>query len=127
MSIDGTVRPGDAACAADGTPPAAKADGSLPCQSCGACCHYSAEWPRFSTEDDAALALIPEALVDDGLGRMRCENDRCCALQGQVGVDTSCAIYAIRPDVCRACLPGDDACNIARLHHGLPPLPASET
>ncbi|TIW89146.1 MAG: YkgJ family cysteine cluster protein, partial [Mesorhizobium sp.] len=30
------------------------------CQSCGACCSYSAEWPRFSTEDDAQLDRIPE-------------------------------------------------------------------
>ena len=26
-----------------------------PCQACGACCAYSANWPRFSTEDDEAL------------------------------------------------------------------------
>ncbi|RVA08938.1 YkgJ family cysteine cluster protein, partial [Mesorhizobium sp. M7D.F.Ca.US.004.03.1.1] len=33
------------------------------CQSCGACCSYSAEWPRFSTEDDAQLDRIPEKYV----------------------------------------------------------------
>jgi hypothetical protein len=84
------------------------------CQACGACCSFSAEWPRFSLEDDAALDRIPRAFVDDDRGRMRCDGDRCAALVGKVGVATSCAIYAVRPDVCRACLPGDDACEMAR-------------
>jgi Fe-S-cluster containining protein len=44
-----------------------------PCQACGACCAYSANWPRFTTEDDSALDLIPAALVNDGLSGMRCE------------------------------------------------------
>lgn len=89
------------------------------CQDCGACCAFSREWPRFSLEDDAALARIPQDLVDDGEGRMRCEGDRCAALAGEVGVATSCTIYEVRPDVCRACLPGDDACLMARHRYGL--------
>ena len=40
--------------------------------------------------------------------------DRCAALVGDVGIATSCAVYAVRPDVCRACVPGDDACAMAR-------------
>jgi hypothetical protein len=89
------------------------------CQSCGACCSYSAEWPRFSLESEAALALIPPAYVDDGNGRMRCDGDRCAALVGEIGIATACAIYAVRPDVCRACLPGDDACQTARRRFSL--------
>jgi uncharacterized protein len=89
------------------------------CRACGACCAYSSEWPRFSLEDDAQLARIPLALIDDTLGRMRCNGDRCAALVGEVGVSTSCAVYAVRPDVCRACLPGDDACRMARARFGL--------
>jgi uncharacterized protein len=65
-------------------------------------------------EDDAALDRIPREFVDDSLGRMRCEGDRCAALVGEVGIATSCAIYAMRPDVCKACVPGDDACEMAR-------------
>ena len=101
---------------ADGTAP-----GSLlsMCQSCGACCAYSREWPRFTMETDAAIALIEEKYVDDGLARMRCDGDRCSALMGEVGVTTSCAIYPVRPDVCRACEPGDDACRMARSKYGL--------
>jgi uncharacterized protein len=50
---------------------------------------------------------------------MRCIGDRCAALTGRIGVSTSCGIYALRPDVCRACDPGDDACLTARRHFQL--------
>jgi Fe-S-cluster containining protein len=93
-----------------------------PCQSCGACCSYSSSWPRFSLEDDAALARIPAKFV--ATSGMACTGDRCDALQGEVGKFTACGIYAVRPDVCRACLPGDEECNTARVHHGMEPLPA---
>jgi uncharacterized protein len=89
------------------------------CRACGACCAYAAEWPRFSLETDADLELIPRVYVDDARGRMRCEGDRCTALVGDVGVATSCAVYAVRPQVCRACLPGDDACQTARRRFNL--------
>ncbi len=91
-----------------------------PCTSCGACCSYSAEWPRFTVEDDAALARLPEHLVT--LSGMRCDGVRCSALAGDVGVATSCTVYADRPEVCRACLPGDDACQMARSKFGLPAI-----
>ena len=93
-----------------------------PCQPCGACCAYSRNWPRFSTEDDATLARIPADFVNAGQSGMRCEGERCSALAGRVGVETSCVIYAVRPEVCRTCLPGDAECNLARRRHGLPPL-----
>lgn len=96
-------------------------DTSALCQSCGACCAYSREWPRFSTETDAELERIPPEFVDTGGARMRCHGERCAALLGEVGVATACAVYAVRPQVCRACVPGDDACAMARERHGLPP------
>ena len=89
------------------------------CQACGACCAFSAEWPRFSLESDAALDLIPPAFVDDAHGRMRCQGDRCAALVGEVGVATSCAVYSVRPDVCRACMQGGDDCRMARQRFNL--------
>ena len=92
---------------------------SADCQSCGACCSFSAEWPRFALESEAQIGLIPRALVDDARGRMRCNGDRCSALVGKVGAATSCAIYDRRPDVCKDCMPGDDACLTARRHFGL--------
>lgn len=95
-------------------------DGDVPsCQSCGACCAYSREWPRFTLESDADLERIPAALVDDGLSRMRCDGDRCAALSGEIGVATACTVYEVRPQVCRACLPDDDACRMARARFGL--------
>ncbi|MBO4226043.1 YkgJ family cysteine cluster protein [Bradyrhizobium neotropicale] len=93
-----------------------------PCQGCGACCFYSENWPRFTTEDDAELDLIPLEYVNARQSGMRCDGDRCSALSGKIGVATSCAIYAIRPEVCRACMPGDAECTMARRRHGLPVL-----
>jgi Fe-S-cluster containining protein len=85
------------------------------CRRCGACCAYSREWPRFSLEDETTLALIPHTYIDNSAAGMRCTGDRCSALIGEIGVSTSCAVYDVRPDVCRACEPGDDACVTARL------------
>ncbi len=96
------------------------------CQSCGACCSYSANWPRFTIEDDAALDLIPAHLVNDRLSGMRCDGDRCCALVGKIGETTSCGIYAVRPEVCRTCEPGDAECTMARRRFGMTALPARE-
>jgi uncharacterized protein len=93
-----------------------------PCQACGACCGYSSNWPRFTTEDDAALDLIPEKFVNARLSGMRCDGDRCSALSGKVGVATSCVVYEVRPEVCRTCLPGDAECAMARRRYGLPVL-----
>ena len=93
-----------------------------PCQACGACCSYSANWPRFTIEDDAALDLIPEKFVNERLSGMRCDGDRCSALSGKVGEATACLIYAVRPEVCRTCMPGDVECAMARKRHGLPVL-----
>ena len=97
-----------------------------PCQTCAACCSYSREWPRFTTEADADIARISSEFIDDHLGRMRCNGDRCSALIGDVGASTLCAIYAVRPEVCRACEPGDDACQMARQKFGLPPAKRPE-
>jgi uncharacterized protein len=95
---------------------------SSPCQGCGACCSYSSNWPRFTTEDDAALDLIPADFVNEKLSGMRCDGDRCSALSGKIGVATSCGIYKVRPEVCRTCMPGDPECAMARRRHGLPVL-----
>lgn len=88
------------------------------CQDCGACCATSATWPIFTTESDRELDMIPAALVSDDLRGMRCEGDRCVALTGEVGRGTACSIYGLRPDVCRTCEPGDEACTIARSRFG---------
>ena len=89
------------------------------CRTCGACCSYSADWPRFSLESEARLDRIPRELVGDGERGMRCTGTRCAALVGIVGQSTSCAIYPLRPDVCWACSPGDPECREARRNFGL--------
>jgi uncharacterized protein len=88
-------------------------DGMAVCRACGACCSFSPDGPRFSTENDTELDRIPAFLVDDDHGRMRCEGNRSTALI-EVGMSTSCSIYALRPQVCRVCLPSDEACQEAR-------------
>lgn len=93
-----------------------------PCQACGACCAYSENWPRFTIEEDTALDLIPAELVNERLSGMRCDGDRCAALLGRIGEATACGIYALRPEVCRICMPGDAECAMARRKFGLPVL-----
>ncbi len=95
-----------------------------PCNTCGACCAYAADWPRFTLESDAAIARLPPELVDKGMTGMRCDGSRCSALKGEVGVATACTVYALRPDVCRECQPGDEACTMARERYRLPPIAA---
>lgn len=95
-----------------------------PCQSCGACCAYDETWPRFWTDSEEAIARIPANLVaEDGSG-MGWDGSRCKALAGIVCEATMCTIYAVRPEVCHACQPGDEACNIAREHYGMDPIEA---
>ncbi|SDP91887.1 YkgJ family cysteine cluster protein [Phyllobacterium sp. OV277] len=90
------------------------------CQTCGACCCYSSQWPRFSIEDDEQLALIPAKYVASDESGMRCVGVRCSALTGEIGKTTACGIYDVRPDVCRSCMPGDPECLMARKAHNLP-------
>jgi Fe-S-cluster containining protein len=97
-----------------------------PCTTCGACCSYSRDWPRFTTESDADLERIPPEFVNDSLSGMRCDGARCSALAGRVGTQTSCTIYVDRPEVCRACVPGDDACQMARSKFELPLIAVAE-
>src|ERR1700730_1870284 len=93
-----------------------------PCQACGACCSYSQNWPRFTTEDDAALDLIPAKFVNQRLSGMRCDGDRCTALSGKIGAATAGTIYAARPEVSRAFIPGGPECAMSRRRNGLPVL-----
>ena len=92
---------------------------TMDCQTCGACCSYSADWPRFSTESDEDLGRIPAKLVASSLNAMRCDGNRCAALTGVVGTATGCSVYPIRPEVCRECMPGDEDCRMARRAFGL--------
>ncbi len=91
---------------------------SFDCQSCGACCAFSYDWPEFSEEDNCEG--IPLEMCDCDHGRMRCIGDRCVALSGQIGVKVSCAVYAARPVVCKQFEPGTEECKRVRLWTSLP-------
>jgi Fe-S-cluster containining protein len=56
---------------------------------------------------------------------MRCDGNRCAALSGEIGVAAACTVYAVRPQVCRDCQPGDDSCTLARRRFNLPELAVS--
>ena len=93
-----------------------------PCRTCGACCSFAADLPAFTTDTDAEIAAIPRAYVNAASTGMNCHGDRCSALAGDVGCATTCLAYDVRPDVCRACAPGDAECNLARQFFGMPML-----
>jgi Fe-S-cluster containining protein len=97
------------------------------CQACGACCATDASWPRFSLETEEEIARIPIALVAESQSGMRCDGDRCLALAGEIGKTTRCTIYEMRPQVCRSCMPGDDACLMARARHRLYDMPLNSS
>lgn len=49
---------------------------------------------------------------------------RCVALQGELGKQVGCSIYAQRSSTCREFTLGEERCNQARGELGLPPIPA---
>ena len=102
-----------------------------PCLSCGACCaHYrvSLHWSETETFG-TPLALTetfgPHALVMRGTWQPQ---PHCAALQGEVGREAHCSIYAQRPSPCRdlraAWEDGQPStpCDRARQAYGMAPL-----
>jgi uncharacterized protein len=71
---------------------------------------------------------VPDGLaveVSGAMCRMRGTDHvpvRCAALTGKVGEAVYCGIYEWRPNPCHELETGSDACERARLRHGLPPL-----
>ena len=104
------------------------------CTRCGACCaafrvdfHHSECELSMPGGVPLDLALPLTAT----LMRMRGSDaspPRCAALAGEIGVAVRCTIYASRPSPCRDFAPyaalgiGEDACDRARVRHGLAPL-----
>lgn len=106
-----------------------------PCQRCGACCaafrvafHWSEAAPHDPAGPDEALTVklrqfeVAMRGTDDGA------NPRCLALDGVIGQQVACSIYATRPPPCRqlhaAWEDGTPSpqCDRARARYGLPPL-----
>ena len=100
-------------------------DTDEPCQTCGACCasfRVSFYWA------EAEACALPAPAVEQVNAVFACmagtnrKAPRCDALQGVVGRQVSCSLYAQRPSPCREVQPGDDKCNSARSRHGLSAL-----
>lgn len=111
-----------------------------PCTTCGACCaHYRVAFHWLELEA-APVAALPQAMLVqlDGhrvalRGTEGGRSPRCCALEGEIGRDVYCRVYAQRPSPCREVQPDgldgrpNEQCRKARAHFGLPPLPAGVT
>ena len=100
-----------------------------PCLTCGACCaSFRVDFSVYETQELGGD--VPDGLavdVTDTLRRMRGTDHsppRCAALTGKVGSQAACGIYEWRPSPCREFAAGSEACERARLRHGLPPYPA---
>nr|WP_249661058.1 YkgJ family cysteine cluster protein [Variovorax sp. PCZ-1] len=97
--------------------------------SCGACC-ASFRVDFSAQESESYGGSVPEGLSVEITGstcRMRGTDHsppRCAALVGQIGTKASCGIYEWRPSPCHELELGSDACQRARLRHGLAALPA---
>ena len=96
-----------------------------PCLTCGACCgafRVSFYWA------EAEVRGLPEPATEKVNPWLSCmagtnaERPRCAALEGTIGREVACRVYAARPSPCREVEPGDDKCRRARALHGLPPL-----
>ena len=92
------------------------------CQQCGACCaafrvsFYWAEAPQGGLPDDIVERVTPHLACMAGTNQ---PVPRCGALQGEVGKEVRCTVYAGRPSPCREVQPGSEQCNRARVRHGL--------
>lgn len=99
------------------------------CQACGACC-CNTERNRGAgiveyievTRAKRLYRLQRETLRklgfrdERGLWHLRLVGDeqRCIALEGEIGVRVACTIYPTRPAGCKNVMPGDDECMLAR-------------
>ena len=50
---------------------------------------------------------------------MKTENNRCVALEGEVGTSVKCAVYHCRPDACKKFIVGSELCNEAKRKAGI--------
>jgi uncharacterized protein len=104
-----------------------------PCRTCGACCAtFRVSFPN--AELDTAWGVVPEPLtepISPARSAMRGTNQqvpRCVALEGAVGISSTCTIHTVRPAPCRAFAASwedgtaHDRCDHARARHGLPAL-----
>ena len=108
---------------------------SHPCQSCGACCAaYRVGFHWSEAEPAAGGSGVPAAMaevLDPFRLAMRgtwARQPHCVALEGEVGAQVGCRIYARRPSPCRELQASwengaqSPQCDRARAMHGLAAL-----
>ena len=111
-----------------------------PCIQCGACCAFfrvSFFWEESAPDDPLGVPAELTEENDEMFQSMKGTNQhspRCIALQGKIGRQVSCAIYAQRSSTCREFGLHEtdhvisvssidlDRCNQARKAWNLPPL-----
>jgi len=100
------------------------------CEQCGACCaafRVSFYWA------EATRGGLPDELVEPVHKHLACmagtnqPAPRCNALQGEVGKEVRCLVYAARPSPCREVQPGSEKCNKARARFGLSAISDMDT
>lgn len=104
-----------------------------PCQRCGACC-ASFRVSFYRGEAVPGPGAVPEHLVEDvspflvAMAGTTRRPPRCVALEGELGQQVSCSIYALRPSTCREFAASwssgehEPRCDAARARVGLGPL-----
>lgn len=100
------------------------------CRQCGACCAYfrvSFYWAEATQRQLPASCIEPVTAHLAGMAGTNRPVPRCCALQGEIGRQVTCLVYAARPSPCRELQAGDEKCNRARARHGLAPLTQQAT
>ena len=88
------------------------------CQKCGACCSFKWSWPIFKRDRSDATG-IPAEMQRTDYPLMKTENNRCVALEGEVGTAVKCSVYNCRPTACRLFEPGSKLCLEARSKLGI--------
>jgi len=95
------------------------------CQRCGACCAVFRVSFYWAEADDAPGGSVPVSLtrpvgsLHRDMAGTETRPVRCIALQGEIGRDVGCSIYAQRSSTCKSVMPGDSQCLKARAAHGL--------
>lgn len=105
---------------------------SHPCLNCGACCasfRVSFYWAETDAHPGGSVPValtVPVTPHRVAMLGTQAQPVRCVALQGSVGRDAACGIYARRSSTCREFSFGDERCHDARRRHGLAGLTAQE-
>jgi Fe-S-cluster containining protein len=103
------------------------------CLTCGACCSSFRVSFYWGEATGAPNGYVPSELTEAGFHpHLICmqgtnqQQPRCVALEGEIGQNVSCSIYADRPSPCREFAVSVDgsnpSCDKARSRFGLLPL-----